>query len=87
MESVLMKRSIPLSAKVLLIADDQEAAQVWAFSLSNDGFVVKLTGMSEPVKEVWAREQPDMIIGHGKLQRDGWIIRNRYLFGSRDPEQ
>ena len=49
-------------AKILIISDEPQTAEIWGFSLHQVGLDVTLLAVSDPVMETWAAESPDLII-------------------------
>ena len=67
-----------LNAKVLIVCDDPDTCQTWAYCLRQKGIDVNTTGLAHEILPQWLEEIPDMVvIDVNHSQQDGIALCRR----------
>lgn len=57
-----MKRTIRINTRVMIVCDDPDTCQIWAYCLRQRGIEVIASGSAEVVLKQWAEQIPDLVV-------------------------
>ena len=57
-----LKEHLDFPARILVVSDDLEIAQIWAYSLEQSGLKVSLAEMGEQALRSSAEDLPDLVV-------------------------